>query len=156
MSDEAQWALITCVFLAALIVLLYFRARAHAKNEHNHIARKIDVVNKAVADATVAVDGSRQEAAIATRERRAETGYLTAMVEGSRKDAAKASEGVRTALHASDQATALEGAKTRDSTKLHLSTIFRHVVDLLKFGLPKGENHKPEESGNPDNTDAPQ
>lgn len=141
MSEEAQWALLACFSLAALIVLLYFRSRVHAKHLHNHISRKIDVVQKAVDDATVAVDGSRQEAAQATKERRAETGYLTAMVEGSRKDAAKAVEGMRTAMHDNAEAAALQGKKNQEESKRFQSGIFRQVAEWLKL---VGGDHKDE------------
>jgi len=132
MSEEAKWALLACGSLAALIVLLYFRARAHAKFLHGHIDRKIDVVHQKVEDVKVAVEGSRLEAEDATLKARAHAGYLTAMVEGSRKDAAKAVEGMRTALHDSDAAAALEGEKNRSQNKLFQSTFFRHVLEFMK------------------------
>lgn len=132
MTEEGKWALLACTSLAALIILLYFRARAHAKYLHEITHRKIDVVHQAVGDVKIAVEGSRQEASEATNERRTETGYLTAMVEGARKESAAAAAGIRTALHASDEAGALEGEKGRAQIKQAQSTFFRHVLEFIK------------------------
>lgn len=142
MSEEGEWALLACGLLATLILLLYFRARAHAKHLHNHIDRKIDVVHQAVGDVKVAVEGSRQEAEEAAKERRAETGYLTAVVEGARKDSATAAEGIRTAQHASDAAAALRGDKSKDALKGFQLTIWRQWTEALKSKF--GRSHDPE------------
>lgn len=142
MSDsEWMWGLICLGFSGALIVLLYLRERAHIKCRHNHIAGKIDIVQQKVEDVKNAVEGSRQEAAQAIRERRAETGYLTAMVEGSRKDSAAAVEGVRTAMHDNAAAAALQGKKNQEESKRFQSGIFRQVAEWLKF---VGKDHKDE------------
>lgn len=117
MISEWKWALACTVFLAALIVLLYCRARAQAKHQHEHIDRKIDVVHQAVGDVRIAV-------------------------EGSRKDAASAAEGIRTAQHASDQAAALRGDKSREALKGFQVTIWRQWAEALKSKF--GRNHDPD------------
>lgn len=137
--SEWKWTMVALGFLAALIVLLYFRARAQAKFLHNHINRKIDVVQKTVGEVKIVVSDTRQEARIATQGTREETMYLRAMVEGARKDSASAAEGMRTALHASEEASELRGEKDRSQNKFFQSVIFRQVAEWLKF---VGGNHK--------------
>lgn len=142
MSDsEWLWGLICLGFSGALIILLYLRERAHIKCRHNHIAGKIDIVQQKVEAVHSIVEESRQDARIASIGARESTGYLTAMVEGARKDSAAAVEGVRTAMHDNAAAAALQGKKNQEESKRFQSGIFRQVAEWLKF---VGRDHKDE------------
>lgn len=132
MIGEWKWALACTAFLAALIVLLYFRARAQAHHKLDHMDRKIDGVQQAVGDVKSAVEISRQQVLGDSADRRAETRYLAAMVEGHRKEASAAAEGIRTALHASDQKADRREEQSGVALKGFQLTIFRQFLDLIK------------------------
>lgn len=69
--------------------------------------------------------------------------YLRAMVEGSRKDSASAAEGMRTAIHASEEAAALRAEKAHDSTKEFQLSIWQQFAEFLKTRFGRNHNHKP-------------
>lgn len=131
-GEDWKWTLACTSFLAALVLLLYLRARRHSKFQHEHIDRKLGIVHQAVGEVKTAVEGSRLEAAIETKERRAETRYLTAVVEGARKDSAAAAQGLRTAQLASDEAASLRGDKAKESLKGFQLSIWQQFAEFLK------------------------
>lgn len=158
MNSEWMWGLACIGFAGLLIVLLYLRERSHIKRRHNHIAGKIDAVHEKVDAVKSIVEGTRLEAKIAATETRSQTGYIAGMVEGARKDANTAAEGIRTAQHASDEAAELRGDTSLDALKGFQLTIWQHFTELIKKAAHDavrailGKNHDPPKP--PDDTSA--